>query len=480
MTKKIGVVLFLSLLVIFLGFSQSALVERYLTAANNSYSQKDYAKAFDYINYVYGQYTSENVPQNVEILAETIYYDYLQEIKDKKDTDSFAKVKDKLLEYPALSSERVTRLVRTLNTMETQDQQWGPAVTVTSSNFMTKEAAEYQAQLAKTQAQLEAVEKALAEAKQNNLIDHEQALLKEQEFLRRQKDLYSDAIVKSSQTMKSNTILIAVVCICLVGIILAGVVVIISVTKKSEAAVQKQQEQFEATLQMVAQLTRNQKEAVQIAQISDVYNSEFGESSPRVIASLPDVELTESEHQELKKLAAKCREIGAKIDIYTSRKNNSKNVSEMVFKIANGLNLKSYEAMLYFCASMVYDIGFLSVNSSLLTSESLTDEQKYEIRSHVKLGVDKIDFVPEKYKSVFLDAILMHHENIDGSGYPGGIEGENIPLIARIIHVVESFIALISRRNYRGIFDKESAIKELRARPNFYDQKIVDVLDSLV
>ena len=301
MTKKIGVVLFLSLLVIFLGFSQSALVERYLTAANNSYSQKDYAKAFDYINYVYGQYTSENVPQNVEILAETIYYDYLQEIKDKKDTDSFAKVKDKLLEYPALSSERVTRLVRTLNTMETQDQQWGPAVTVTNSNFMTKEAAEYQAQLAKTQAQLEAVEKALAEAKQNNLIDHEQALLKEQEFLRRQKDLYSDAIVKSSQTMKTNTILIAVICICLVGIILAGVVVIISVTKKSEAAVQKQQEQFEATLQMVAQLTRNQKEAVQIAQISDVYNSEFGESSPRVIASLPDVELTESEHQELKK-----------------------------------------------------------------------------------------------------------------------------------------------------------------------------------
>ena len=478
MTKKIGVILSLSLLVIFLGFSQSALVERYLNAANNSYSQKDYAKAFDYINYVYGQYTAENVPQNVEILAETIYYDYLQEIKDKKDTESFAKVKEKLLEYPTLSSERVNRLVRTLNTIETQDQQWGPAVT--NTNFMSKEAAEYQVQLAKTQAQLEAVEKALAEAKQNNLREQEQNLLKEQEYLQRQKEIYSDAIVKSNETMKSNTILIAVIALCLVGIIIGGVAVIISVTKKSEEAVHRQQEQFEATLQMVAQLTRNQKEAVHIAQISDVYNSEFGDSVPRVTASLPDVELTDSEHQELKKLAAKCREIGAKIDIYTSRKNNSKNVSEMVFKIANGLELNSYESMLYFCASMVYDIGFLSVNSALLTSESLTDEEKYEIRNHVKLGVDKIDFVPEKYRSVFLDAILMHHENMDGSGYPGGIEGEKIPLIARIIHVVESFIALISRRNYRGIFDKESAIKELRARPNFYDQKIVDVLDSLV
>ena len=479
MTKKIGVILFLSLLVLFLGFSQSALVERYLTAANNSYSQKDYAKAFDYINYVFGQYTSENVPQNVEILAETIYYDYLQEIRDKKDTDAFAKVKEKLLEYPTLSSERVNRLVRTLNTMETQDQQWGPSVSV-SSNFTSKEAAEYQAKLARAQAQLEAVEKALAEAKQNNQKDRAEALLKEQELLEKERNIYSDAIVKSNQTMKSNTIMIAIIALCLVGIIIGGVVVIVSVTKKSEESVRRQQEQFEATLQMVAQLTRNQKEAVHVAQIADVYNSEFGESSPRVTASLPDVELTDSEHQELKKLAAKCKEIGAKIDLYTSRKNNSKNVSEMVFKIANGLGLNSYESMLYFCAAMVYDIGFLSVNSALLTSEHLTDEEKYEIRSHVKLGADKIDFVPEKYKNVFLDAILMHHENMDGTGYPAGIGSEKIPLIARIIHVVESFIALISRRNYRGIFDKESAIKELRTRPNFYDQKIVDVLDSLV
>lgn len=478
MTKKIGVILSLLLLVFFLGFSQSSLVERYLTAANNSYSQKDYAKAFDYINYVYGQYTSENVPQNVEILAETIYYDYLQEIREKKDTDAFAKVKEKLLEYPTLSSERVNRLVRTLNTMETQDQQWGPSVT--NSNFTSKEAAEYQVKLAKAQAQLEAVEKALAEAKQNNEKDRAEALLKEQELLEKERNIYSEAIVKSNRTMKSSTIMIAVIALCLIGIIVCGVVVIISVTKKSEEAVQRQQEQFEATLQMVAQLTRNQKEAVHVAQISDVYNSEFGESSPRVTASLPDVELTEDEHQELKKLAAKCKEVGAKIDLYTSRKNNSKNVSEMVFKIANSLELNSYESMLYFCAAMVYDIGFLGVNSALLTSEHLSSEEKYAIRSHVNLGVEKIDFVPEKYKSVFLDAILMHHENMDGTGYPAGVQGEKIPLVARIIHVVESFIALISRRNYHGIFDKESAIKELRARPNFYDQKIVDVLDSLV
>ena len=198
MTKKIGIILSLSLLVIFLGFSQSALVDRYLTAANNSYSQKDYAKAFDYINYVLGQYTSENVPQNVEILAETIYYDYLQEIRDKKDTNAFTKIKEKLLEYPNLSSKRINRLVHTLNTIETQDKQVDPAVT--NKNFMTKEVAEYQAQLAKTQAQLEAVEKQLAEAK-----EHEEALLKEQEYLKRQVEIYSGAINKKNQTLESNS-----------------------------------------------------------------------------------------------------------------------------------------------------------------------------------------------------------------------------------------------------------------------------------
>ena len=103
----------------------------------------------------------------------------------------------------SLSSERVNRLVRTLNTIETQDKQVGPAVT--NKNFMTKEVAEYQAKLAKTQAQLEAVEKQLAEAKQNNLIEHEEALLKEQEYLKRQVEIYSGAINKKNQTLESNS-----------------------------------------------------------------------------------------------------------------------------------------------------------------------------------------------------------------------------------------------------------------------------------
>ena len=82
--------------------------------------------------------------------------------------------------------------------------------------------------------------------------------------------------------------------------------------------------------------------------------------------------------------------------------------------------------------------------------------------------------------SVFADGVLMHHENMDGSGYPEGLSGSRIPYIARLIRVAESFVALISRRNYRVIFDKESAVAELRSSPGLYDSEIVDVLETII
>jgi HD-GYP domain-containing protein (c-di-GMP phosphodiesterase class II) len=190
--------------------------------------------------------------------------------------------------------------------------------------------------------------------------------------------------------------------------------------------------------------------------------------------------MTDEEQRELKDLALQCEALGEQIDKVTGRKNNSKNVAEMVFKLAHEMQCSSYDSMLYFCASMVYDAGFLSVDPQIFLKEKLSDEEKYEIRGHVKHSASELTFVPEKYRKVFLDAALMHHENMDGSGYPEGIKGSSIPLIARIIRVVESFISLISRRNYRGIFDKEAAINELKNNPGLYDKDVVRALDQIV
>ncbi len=498
MTKKNMLIISLLCLCIFV-HAQNTLVERYLNAANSSYSQQDYAKAFDYINYVFGQYTPETMPKNVEILAETIYYDYLVQIRDRQDTASFQKVKNKLAEYPSISSERVTRLVRTINALETQNALWGPApapvvtatVTETTSGtqtavispgYVSQDSVQYQVQLAKTKAELEALEKALEEAKALNEREKTERLTREQELLKAQQELYETALAENSIRDKSNRtffILAGSVILVFVLIIFSIVLIVIKITARNN---KKQQEQFEATLQLVSQMSRNPNERLSLGQFTDLYDQESVRSvgTGSVSAALPRPEMTDEEQRELKELALQCETLGEQIDRVTGRKNNSKNVAEMVFKLAHEMQCSSYDAMLYFCASMVYDAGFLSVDPQIFLKEKLTDEEKYIIRGHVKHGATELSFIPDKYKKVFLDAALMHHENMDGSGYPEGIKGTNIPLIARIIRVVESFISLISRRNYRGIFDKEAAINELKKSPGLYDQDVVNALDEIV
>ena len=81
--------------------------------------------------------------------------------------------------------------------------------------------------------------------------------------------------------------------------------------------------------------------------------------------ALPEPEDKPEEKEELRELAAKCEDLGVRIDQVTGRKNNSKNVSELVYKLAIKLGIRQHEAMVYFCASMVYDAGFLSIDPEL-------------------------------------------------------------------------------------------------------------------
>ena len=69
---------------------------------------------------------------------------------------------------------------------------------------------------------------------------------------------------------------------------------------------------------------------------------------------------------------------------------------------------------------------------------------------------------------------------MDGSGYPNGLKGDEIPQIARLIRVSETYVSMSSRRNYRQAMDKETAIEKLREQPGFYDSAVVDTLDQIV
>ena len=97
------------------------------------------------------------------------------------------------------------------------------------------------------------------------------------------------------------------------------------------------------------------------------------------------------------------------------------------------------------------------------------EKLKY-IRMHSKLGYD---ILSEKgFSNDVLDAVLYHHENYDGSGYPENLAGENIPLSARILRVSDVFAALISNRTYRKAFDFNTAIELMIDEVKNFDMKI--------
>lgn len=186
------------------------------------------------------------------------------------------------------------------------------------------------------------------------------------------------------------------------------------------------------------------------------------------------------QQEEIKALITTCKKYGEQIDMVTGRKNVTSRVAELVFKISQKMGYSDIDCILHYAAALVYDIGFLSIDSSILLAESLTQAQYELIKTHTEIGPNMVFFVEEKYRELFRDATGKHHENLDGSGYPAGLKNQQIPYIARVLHVVESFIAMTSSRNYKTIGNRDSAIQDLKNTPKQYDQDIVSALDEIV
>jgi len=108
-------------------------------------------------------------------------------------------------------------------------------------------------------------------------------------------------------------------------------------------------------------------------------------------------------------------------------------------------------------AGLLHDVGKIGIPEHVLNKPGrLTDEEFALIKEHPSRSFEVLR--PVASLEPVLDAVLYHHENPDGTGYPSGLKGEDIPLMARIIHVVDMFDALTSTRSYRGAYDVEHSI----------------------
>jgi len=127
-------------------------------------------------------------------------------------------------------------------------------------------------------------------------------------------------------------------------------------------------------------------------------------------------------------------------------------------------------------AGLLHDIGKIGIPTSVLNKKgSLTDDEWKLIKAHPDVGAGIISNIRRMEKSVAV-AVRHHHERWDGTGYPGGLEGEKIPLMSRILSVADSYDAMTSRRPYREfVFTDEQAMGELKDNVGGqFDSAVVD------
>jgi putative nucleotidyltransferase with HDIG domain len=137
--------------------------------------------------------------------------------------------------------------------------------------------------------------------------------------------------------------------------------------------------------------------------------------------------------------------------------------------VTDEATLKGIEA-----AALLHDTGKLAVPEHILNKPGKLSEAEFEqMKRHVDVGADILSLVDFPYPVVPI--VRCHHENWDGSGYPRGVAGTDIPIGARILSVVDCFDALTSDRPYRSALSDEAAFDILRARRGtMYEPLVVD------
>jgi len=166
-------------------------------------------------------------------------------------------------------------------------------------------------------------------------------------------------------------------------------------------------------------------------------------------------------------------------DAYTG--NHSNRVMRNAIRLAEKLRLTNRQKEILRYASLLHDIGKISIDTSILTKPGpLTDEEWKQIVKHPVVGstiIKKIGFLDD-----LIPVVMYHHERYEGGGYPDSdMKGKEIPLEARILAVVDAYEAMTADRPYRKALSKQEAIKELKGCAGTqFDPEIVSIfLDIL-
>jgi len=165
-------------------------------------------------------------------------------------------------------------------------------------------------------------------------------------------------------------------------------------------------------------------------------------------------------------------------DRYT--RGHSDRVSDYAMLLGERLNLSTREVKTLKVGGLFHDIGKIGIPDHILLKEgSLSPEEFNEIKKHPEIGKRIL-----KNATIFNDIIPIvyyHHEKYDGSGYPEGLKGEEIPYLARITTIVDTFDAMTSSRSYRKAIPIEKVIDEIKKNAGTqFDPAITEVFLNIL
>ena len=176
-------------------------------------------------------------------------------------------------------------------------------------------------------------------------------------------------------------------------------------------------------------------------------------------------------------IRALVRTIDAK-DHYTN--GHSVRVAEYALRIAKELGKNEEEQRLIYYAGLLHDVGKIRVPEDIINKpNTLTDEEFNSVKLHPVTGYHIM-------KDIYDDKIIamgakFHHERYDGKGYPCGLEADNIPEIARIICIADTYDAMTSNRSYRDALPQEKVREEfVKCRGTQFDPELTDIIIKMI
>jgi len=154
-------------------------------------------------------------------------------------------------------------------------------------------------------------------------------------------------------------------------------------------------------------------------------------------------------------------------------------VTMYAMRLAQALGLSRRNIQRLIVGAFLHDVGKIGVADAILRKAGpLSDEERRQIRAHVPLGVEII--ANARWLETARDVVESHHERFDGSGYPGALQGEAIPLNARIFAIADVFDALLSGRAYKEPMPFDDAMRVMRrGAGSHFDPRVFAVFETI-